>query len=96
MFLVPTVEECLYRGLIFGTLRSRNRLAAYALSAALFSLVHVVGYIGVYPLPLLALCLLQYVPAGLCLAQAYEAADNIFAPILIHTTVNAIGMIAMR
>ena len=96
VLLVPLVEECLYRGLLFGALRSHSRVAAYAVSVGMFCLVHVIGYISTYPLPLLALCLLQYIPAGICLARAYEASDNIFTPILIHTTINAIGMIAMR
>ena len=45
---------------------------------------------------LLALCLLQYLPAGLCLAVAYEKSDSILCPILMHTVINAIGVYAMR
>jgi len=96
VLFVPLVEECLYRGFLFGSIRKRSRILAYAVSAAVFCAVHVMPYIGTYSWPLLGLCFLQYLPAGLCLAGAYEKADNIFAPILIHTTVNALGMIAMR
>lgn len=94
--LVPTAEELLYRGVLFGTLWRRNKLAAYLLSVLVFALIHVVSYIGSYPIDLLALCLLQYVPAGLCLAWAYEKSDSIFCPILMHGIINAIGLLSMR
>ena len=45
---------------------------------------------------MLFLCLLQYVPAGISLAASYEYSGNIVTPILIHTAVNAVGMLAMR
>ena len=96
VFLVPVAEECLHRAAVFGSLRFRHPVAAYLVSTALFCLIHISGYWGSYPLPTLLLCFVQYVPAGLCLAAAYEVSGSIFAPILIHTAVNALGMLAMR
>ena len=96
ILLVPPAEECMFRGLIFGTLRKYNRSLAYIVSVAVFSVIHITGYLGVYsPLQLL-ISFLSYLPAGLCLAWAYEKADTIFAPILIHAAVNAIGIYGMR
>lgn len=96
VILVPTVEECLYRGLIFRSLYGKSRWAAYVVSIAAFAAVHILGYIGSYsPLELL-LCFLQYLPAGLCLAWSYTKADTIFAPILIHTAINAFGIYYLR
>ena len=96
VFLVPVTEELLYRGLIFAGLYNRSNILAYAVSTVAFALLHVFGYIGLYdPLHLL-LCLLEYVPAGLCLGWAYAKADSIWAPILVHILVNLIGMLAMR
>ena len=93
---VPTAEELLYRGLVFGGLRRRSRLLAYALSVAVFCAIHVMGYWGRYePLHLL-LCFVQYIPAGLVLAAAYAFSGSVFAPILIHTAVNLIGFLSMR
>ena len=94
--LVPLAEEVFYRGILFGSLYRLHRVVAYTISVLVFCLIHVVQYIGVYPVDLLALCMLQYVPAGLCLAWAYEKADTILCPILIHTAINAIGVYAMR
>lgn len=96
VLLVPIVEEVLYRGVIFGGLYSKNKLLAYCVSTAVFSLVHIFGYIGAYEWKLLLLCFVQYLPAGACLAWAYARSGSIFAPILIHTTVNALGIFAMR
>ena len=96
VLLVPTVEEVFYRGLIFRGLYNRCSWAAYIVSSAIFSAIHIVGYIGVYDTLSLLLSFLQYLPAGFCLAWAYANADNIFAPILIHTAVNQIATSAMR
>ena len=96
ILLVPPAEECLFRGLIFGSLRKHSRAVAYLVSITAFSVIHIVGYLGVYtPLQLL-ISFLSYLPAGLCLAWAYEKADTIFAPILIHAAVNAIAIYGMR
>lgn len=96
ILLVPPVEEVLYRGLIFRGLYQRSRFVAYLVSTLIFSSIHVVGYIGFYDPITLLLCFLQYIPAGLCLAWSYAKADSIISPILIHITVNLIGMSAMR
>lgn len=96
VILVPVVEECLYRGLMFGAIYNRNKLAAYLLSSIVFSMVHIIGYIGMYDWFTLSLCLLQYLPAGLCLGWAYARADSVWAPILMHITINLISVSAMR
>ena len=96
VFFVPLTEECLYRGLVFGLLRQRSRLYAYLISVPVFCMIHIMGYIGAASAEVLFLSFLQYIPAGIFLALAYERADNIFAPILIHTAVNALGMALSR
>lgn len=96
VILVPPVEECLYRGLIFRNLYGRSRWAAYAVSILAFALIHVLGYVGRYsPLELL-MAVLQYLPAGLCLAWAYTKGDTIFAPIVIHAAINFISINGLR
>ena len=96
ILLVPVAEESLFRGLIFGTLRKKSRLAAYLVSVCAFSVVHLIGYFGVYTPMQLLISFLSYLPAGFCLGWAYEKADTIFSPILIHAAVNAIGIYGMR
>ncbi|MBQ8360158.1 MAG: CPBP family intramembrane metalloprotease [Oscillospiraceae bacterium] len=96
VLLVPVTEETLYRGLIFGSIYKRSRIAGYAVSALIFAALHVVGYIGYFTPVHLLLCFLQYIPAGLCLAWAYVMADTIWAPILMHIAINQMGVLAMR
>lgn len=96
VLLAPLTEEILYRGLIFGSLYRRSRLMAYFLSTLIFSVIHVTGYIGMYPFEQLLLCVLQYVPAGLCLSWAYDRTGTLLAPTLLHTIINAFGIAAMR
>ena len=92
VFLVPVVEELFFRGLIFRNLASRNHVAAYLVSIALFSLIHVAGYIGAYsPLHLL-LCFLQYLPASFCLCWCYCQTGTIITPMIMHAVTNAMSV----
>lgn len=96
VILVPVAEELFYRGAIFGGLYKRSRLAAYLVSAAIFALAHILGYIGYFsPLHLL-LCYVQYLPAGFCLAAGYDITGSIATPILLHAVINTVGILAMR
>lgn len=96
VFLVPVVEETLYRGLIFQQLQRKHRLLSYIVSAAVFSSIHIVNFIGSADWLTLMLCFVQYLPAGVSLAWAYERSDNIITPILIHMIINQIGMSTLR
>ena len=94
--LVPPFEECLYRGVVFRNLYSRNKWVAYIVSIVLFAIIHILGYIGRYsPLELL-LAVLQYLPAGLCLAWSYARSDTIFASIFVHVAINYITIRGLR
>ena len=96
VILVPPFEECIFRGLIFRSLYSKSHWAAYAVSILSFALVHILGYLGAYsPLEIL-IAVLQYLPAGLCLAWSYTKAETIFAPIFIHAAVNYITINGLR
>ena len=94
--LVPPVEECLYRGLIFRNLYKKSPWAAYILSILAFSCLHILGYIGSYSIPELLIAFLQYLPAGLWLAWSYIKGDTIFVPIAIHAAVNFITINTFR
>ena len=95
VLLVPVVEETLFRGVIFRSLYNRSPLLGFAVSVLSFGALHVLGYVGSYSPVHLLLCLLQYIPAGVCLGWAYVKADSIWAPILIHMTINQIGILSM-
>ena len=96
VILAPVAEELLHRGLVFGSLYAVNPVAAYVISAAFFSLIHILGYIGLYtPLHLL-IAFVQYLPAGFVLAWAYKKSGSIFCPIVIHAAVNTLALFSLR
>lgn len=92
VFLVPLVEELFFRGLIFRNLWNKNHVTAYLVSMALFSLIHVAGYIGAYSPVHLLLCFLQYLPAAFCLCWCYCQTGTIITPIIMHALTNAMSV----
>ena len=91
VFLAPLVEETLFRGVVFGSLRPRRRLLAYALSTGLFSLLHVWQYILVSADASLLVYALQYIPSGVALAYCYERSGSIWPPIFLHMLLNTVA-----
>ena len=91
VILAPVVEETLVRGLIFGTIRRKSRILAYAVSIVFFAVIHVWQYLLVENVKAVLLAALQYVPAGIALGWTYEKSNNIWAPIFMHMIVNAIS-----
>lgn len=96
VFLVPVVEETLYRGLLFRGLFGKSTTAAYLISMALFAAAHMMPYVGIYSPLQLFLNFLQYLPAGYCLCWCYRQTGTIATPILMHALVNAIAIGAIR
>lgn len=96
VLLAPVAEELLYRALIFRGFYNQKPILGYLVSTLAFAGLHVVRYIGLYSPLHLMLCLLQYVPAGICLGWAYAKTDCIFAPILMHIAINQIGILSTR
>lgn len=94
--IVPVAEEVFFRGLMFGAVYNRNKTAAYLLTSLAFAAVHVIGYVGTTDTLTLSLCLLQYIPAGLCFGWAYARSNTLWAPILMHMFNNLVSISAMR
>lgn len=94
VFLAPIVEETMFRAGVFGTLRDKNRVAAYAVSMVSFALFHVLGYALENPIYLLYL--LQYLPVSYLLCRCYEESGTIWTPIFLHMLINAVSMGAME
>ena len=94
--LAPMVEETLMRGLVFGTVRRKSRVLAYAVSMLLFAAIHVWQYAFLYDLKSVLLAALAYLPAGIALGWTYEKANTIWAPIALHMVINAIALGIMK
>ena len=95
VFLGPIVEEVLFRGVIFGALLKRARLAAYIVSVVLFALLHVWQYAVAEQSTSVLLYTLDYLPVGFILAWCYERSGNLWTPILFHMGINASALAIM-
>ena len=95
VFAAPVVEEVLFRGVIFGSIRSRNRFWAFAVSILAFGLYHVWQLALVEMDWRLLVYVLQYVPLGYALGWVYEKTGNIWAPIFFHMLNNALAMVVL-
>ena len=82
-------------GLRLDFLTDVHGLGAALAEAAALGQIHGAGHIAGKNLPL-ALCFLQYIPAGIALAWSWKRSGNIFSPILMHITINALGILSMR
>ncbi len=91
VILAPMIEETLVRGLLFGVIRRKSRIAAYAVTILFFAAIHVWQYVLLYDWKSVLLAALQYVPAGIALGWTYEKSNTIWAPILLHMVINAIS-----
>ncbi len=93
VFLAPLVEEPIFRGAVFGLVRRRNRIAAYAVSMLLFALYHVWGY--ALQDPFYWVYLLQYLPVSWLLCRCYERCNSIWGSVFLHMLINGISIRAL-
>jgi membrane protease YdiL (CAAX protease family) len=95
IFIAPVVEELLFRGVVFGSLRGRSRTLAYILSILIFSLCHVWQYALSAMDWTLLLYIVQYIPASYALAWVYEKTDSIWMPIFLHMLMNGLSLLVL-
>lgn len=93
VILRPAVEEILYRGLFFGSLRKRRRALAYGLSTAVFALSCVWQY--AFPSGEIGYLLLaiQYLPLGLVQCWSYDVSGSVLTPMLLRMLLSGLFLI---
>jgi len=96
VLLAPLTEETLLRGVLFGSLREKSRIAAYVVTALVFAGMHVIPYLSETDPGTAVLCGALYVLPSTALCAACELGGNIWAPVLTHAAINLIGMLALR
>lgn len=92
ILLAPFVEEVLFRGYVFGNLRSVNRVAAYIVSCLLFAFLHVWQFAVIHQNLSYFLLMLQYLVPGFVLAWTYERSGTLWGSFLLHAFVNALAL----
>lgn len=90
VLLRPAVEELLFRGLLFGSVRRWSRPLAYALSAGVFALGAVWQFAFPGGGPLYLLLAVQYLPMGLALTWAYDVSGSLYIPLAARGALNGI------
>ena len=90
VLIAPFIEEVLFRGYVFGSLKGHSRALAYVVSCVLFAFLHVWQFAGGGLSFSRALLLVQYLVPGAVLAWSYDRSGNLWAPILIHMSANAL------
>lgn len=96
VLLAPLAEETLMRGLVFGNLRKKSRVLAYAVSTLAFGIIHVLNYAWNMDLWTLALNWGLYLVPSIVLAVTYEYTGTVWGPVVLHMILNALSMMALR
>jgi len=92
VFLAPFVEEMLFRGLVFGSLKGKSRAVAYVLSCLLFALAHVWSFaVGGVTLTRFWV-LVQYLVPGFMLCWSYDRSGTLWTPVALHALFNALAL----
>ena len=92
IFLAPIAEEVLFRGVVFGGLRSKGRLIAYGVSFVVFAFYCVwSSFFSGFSWSLL-IDFLYYLPASIALCWCYEKGGSIWASILLHILINILSI----
>ncbi len=83
--VAPIIEELLFRGMLYGWLRTRwSAVGGVVLSAAVFSAAHAIPLI-----------LASIFVVGLTLAIVYEKTKSTLATMTLHSLFNTIGVVAV-
>ncbi len=90
VILVPIVEEVLFRGLLFGSLRKRSRTLAWIASVGLFMVYSVWTFAVAYGDARYLILALRYLPMSLALTWCYDRGGSVWSAILLHAIFHAI------
>lgn len=94
ILIAPFIEEGIFRGVIFKSLRKYGFWTAALVSGFSFGLLHCVGDLlsgnwnGLF-------FILIYATMGIFMSKAYEDSKNLFGSIFLHMFMNIIAVLAM-
>lgn len=90
--LMPIIEEVLFRGLVFGSLRRYSRPMAWVASVALFMLYSVWTYAVVYGDVRYLLLAFQYLPLALAVTWCYDRGGSVWSAAILHAAFDAVTL----
>lgn len=86
--LIPIIEETLFRGLLFGSLRKYSRPLAYGVTVLVYALALVWRYALDFGNPAYLLLALRYLPVSLALVWCYDNGGSIWGTVVLHMLLN--------
>lgn len=92
IFMAPVLEEVLFRGVVFQSLRKKSRALAYIVSIALFSIYHVWQFAFVYQDPKYLFLAVQYIPITFAITWSYEYSGSLWTAIFFHMSNNFLAL----
>ena len=92
--LAPILEELLFRGLVFRSLRDKSKWLAIFASSFLFGFLHIYSALFAGDLSQL-IYLLSYGGMGFAFSYAYEKRKTICVPILMHMINNLVAIVLL-
>lgn len=91
LLLIPVVEETVYRGLIYGNLRTYSRPVAFVFSVAFYAVGLVWRYALDFSDPRYLLLAILYIPMSIALTWCYDRGGSLWGCVVLHGGLN--GMI---
>lgn len=92
VILMPIIEEVLFRGLVFGSLRRYSRPMAWAASVLLFMIYSVWTFAVAYGDIRYMVLAFQYLPMALALTWCYDRGGSIWSAAILHAILDAIAL----
>lgn len=89
VILMPLIDEVLFRGLVFGSLRRYSRPLAWAVSALLFMIYSVWTFAVAYGDARYLVLAFQYLPMALALTWCYDRGGSIWSTVVLHAVIDA-------
>ncbi len=86
--LIPMIEEILFRGLAFGSLRRYSRPLAYVVSILLFAVASVWRYALDFGDLRYLLLMIYYIPIGAALSWCYDNGGSIWGAVALRMSIN--------
>ena len=96
MVLTPIVEEALFRGLMFGSLRKYSRSLGYVVSILVYAFYAAQQYAftpGNVDLRYLLL-MVRYLPMAAALTWSYDNGGSVWTPIFLRMALNGFQLFA--
>ncbi len=90
--LMPVIEEVLFRGLIFGSLRRYSRPLAWVISVVLFMVYSVWTFAVAYGDIRYMVLAFQYLPMALALTWCYDRGGSVWSASILHAVFDAIAL----